>query len=385
MIERYGGITINPEGSTPPGGEDAPKTPKETKSEPIITRRLFLKAGLAAAGTFVVGDFLKTQGIEREIEEISNSNKKEVQNTPSEVTPTHVSEEKSPTIFDPLEQLKVYGRIRDLEAGLEMYQDKHYFELIETKDGLKDIQTAAENIKQYDLEKMSEPFIEKGLPKELAYMIAIQETRGRSQKSSAGARGMTGIMPATAKALGFQPKEADNPYLASRMTAEYLATEREERFGKVNDEFILLHAYNAGGGLFGFTEKTPKEKRTCKNFYRYMEEYINSRYKETKERGYRHTLDEEDTSLEAVSRRFEVPLNKLLKANGFTEKTIIHEGDKVLIPFENLDDAAKIIFRKPLEALQYVPEVKAKFNALKNKGLLRGIDTRAHGNEKVSE
>jgi hypothetical protein len=372
--KRFQDIVINPEGGSSSRNKHPSKLPKRDKKEPLLTRRDFLKLGGAALGAYALGKVVEDRATDQKVKEISENLKREAEKTQPQSEPEQVGEEKKPEALPPLEQLRVYGEVRNLEEGLEMVRNEHYIELTETEEGLKDMQTAVQNIKRYNLKKLIDPFLEKGFPKELAYIIAIQETRGRVQKSSAGARGVTGLMPATVKALGYEPEDADDPYHASKMTAQYLATEREERFGKAKDDYILLHAYNAGGGLFGFTEKTPKEKRTCKNFYRYMEEYINSRYRETKERGYRHILDDEDSSLDAVSKRFQVPLRKLLKANGFTENTIIHEGDSVLIPFEDLDQAAKIIFRKPLEALQYVPEVKAKYNALQDKGLLSELD-----------
>ncbi len=272
----------------------------------------------------------------------------------------------------PMEQIEKYGKIRNLGKGIKALENEHYKKLTEDKKGKRDMQVAVKNMSKVNLSKMIKPFSERGLPEELAYMIAIQETRGRTKTSWAGARGMTGIMPATAKALGFKPKDADNPYKAMEMTAEYLETEKKDRFE--NDTDLLLHAYNAGGGLFGFTRIFSKEERTAENFYKYMESYINFILREVKENGYYvHTVDKKDKNLTSISKRFKVSVQDILKENGFTESTIIRVGDEIKIPYSDMNKAAKVLFRKPFEALNYAPELKAKYKALKDLGLLKRL------------
>jgi hypothetical protein len=370
MNERFGSIRIKPEGSTPPSGEDDPKSPKGKKSEPVLTRRNFLIGGAAAVASYAVRDFLIAKDIERETEAILKTGDVKVLDTPPEVTPAQEAQEKSAFIFSPLEQLRVYGEIRDLKTGLQAVFEDHCAYLTGTEKGIEDMRMAAENMSQYDINKLITPFIERGLPEELAYMIAIQETRGKNKVSSRGARGITGILLGTAKLLGFKLEEVNDPYLATQATATYFANEQEKRFGKNADIDILLHAYNAGGGLYGFTKNTPPEERTSENFYKYMEKYINSRYEKIKKNEYTHVLDDEDKTLTHVSKRFKVPLEKILQANNLKEDAKIHKGDILTIPFENPDAGAKIVFSKPMEALRYAPEVKAKYKALKEIGLL---------------
>jgi len=340
-----------------------------------MTRRRFLSGSLALAT-------LAAAKLSSLPTEIKKEEKHETHVIPEEVGVLEEKNEKKipkedlPVVLTPYEQLCAYGEIRNLKEGLKVVYDKHYFQLSKTEDGLYDMKKATRNIARYDMKKMKEPFIKNDLPQELAYMIAIQETRGRNQKSHRGALGITGILPTTAKMLGFNAKKVNDPYLANRITAQYLAVEHKERFGDVNDIDILLHAYNAGGGLFGFTQVTKSKERTSENFYKYMENYINTKFHEVRERGYVHTVDKEDKNLVSICERFEIPLRKLLVVNNISEKTLIYEGDRLIIPFETLEDAAKIIFRKPMETLQYVPQLRAKYKALKDTGLLALIDPR---------
>jgi len=363
MNERFSTIPIDSEDK--PSGHNENISPKKE-----ISRRDFLKWGGAVATTTALGGVMKSLTSSDEVTKIYED--KVPDYVVKKVDAVAENAEKTPIVLTPLEQLQAYGEIRDMKAGLKVFQDEHYHTLTETKDGEKDMRTAMENISKYDVEKLIKPYEERGLPKELAYMIAIQETRGRIQKSHANARGMTGILPETALDLGFMPSDANDPYVASEMTAKYLATERDERFGDNNID-MLLHAYNAGGYLYGFTETVPRKERTTENFYRYMANYINTKFKHLKENGYRHILEDEKT-IEQVSRRFEVPVDAILKANKLTKKSVIHKGDSILIPFENMEQAVKIVFRKPMQALQYAPGLKAKYKALKDTGFLSKIE-----------
>ncbi len=282
-------------------------------------------------------------------------------------------EKKKAIVTTPLEQLQAYGEIKDLRAGIKILFDDHYRRFIRTEKGKKDMEIAVQNISKLNMSKIIELYKAMQLPEELAFMIAIQETRATNKKSFAGARGLTGVMPATAKAFGYTSADLNDSYIANKITAKYLTTERKERFG--NDIDMLLHAYNAGGGLFGFTKSVPREERTVENFYKYMEEYINRVYKEVKEKGYyTHTIDKKDKNLTTISKRFDISLNDLLKENNFTKETLIHCGDKIKIPYRNMNKAAKILFRKPFETLNYVPEIKAKYKAIKDLGFINSIE-----------
>lgn len=278
-----------------------------------------------------------------------------------------------PVVITPLEQLAAYGEIRDLKKGVEALYSDHYRYLTTTGKGKEDMRRAVKNLSHLDLKKMARPFKERGLPLELAYMIAIQETRARNTTSWAGARGLTGIMPKTAKAHGYDPDDAYNPYIASEITARYLETEKEDRFG--DDIDLLLYSYNAGGGLFGYTKTVPEKKeRTVEGFYEYMEDYFNTRYNEVKEKGYyEYTIRSGDTLLR-ISRFFRVPLEDILEKNGLTMESVIHEGDILKVPFTDMQDFVKVIFRKPLEAIRYTPELKAKYKAMKDRGFTERIE-----------
>ncbi len=368
MNERFSGIPID--------SGDKPNRDEEKK----ITRRDFLKGIVATALVGgVTGQFIDVEKDNPQNTQNSATLKEEgvekITKNPSEekVEAPKKSEEKIPTVLTPLEQLVAYGEVRDLGGGLKVIHDEHYHKLAETEDGKKDMQTAIENLSRYDMKALVAPFKKLGLPEELAYMVAIQENRGRITRSKAGARGMTGILPQTALGLGYLPKKADNPYTASEITAKYFATEREERFG--DDIDMLLHAYSAGGYLYGFTEKVPRSERTPENFYLYMANYINKKFEEVRAKGYRyqHTVEDEK-NLGEVSRRFDVPIESILKANNLTKKSILKKGKVLVIPFETKEKAIQTVFRKPMEALRYAPEVRAKYKALKSLGLLTKLD-----------
>lgn len=274
----------------------------------------------------------------------------------------------------PLDQLEAFGEVKDLQAGVDAVCAEHYAHLVKTGKGKKDMLDAVQNLSTLDMEKVAQPFTERQLPKELSYMIAIQETRGKNLTSKAGARGITGVKPRMAIDLGFKPEDLNDPYKASEITAEYLAQERDDRFGDNTD--LLFHAYNAGGGLFGYTKKERRKKdRSTEGFYAYMEDYINTTYKEIEKLGYyAHTVDDEDTNLIKLSERFEVPLVKILEANNLEIDSELHKGDSVAIPFDDMVHASKVVFRKPLQALRYAPQIKAKYRALKDTGLLAKIE-----------
>lgn len=339
--------------------EHEEKVNLEEKKQKGMTRRAFLKA-LGAMGLVATIPDSLNKGESKEVKKISDKYK------------AALAMEKILKTETPLEQLQVYGEIKNLEFALEAVHDRHYRHLMDDENR-NDMETAAANISKLEMDKITELYKARQLPEELAYMVAIQETRGRNVTSWAGARGMTGIMPSTARAMGYKEEDLDDSYTASQITAKYLTTERNDRFG--NNVDMLLHAYNGGGGLFGFTGTIPKDERTPENFYKYMEDYINTRYKKVEEDGhYKHVVDKNDKTLSSISERFDMPLKNILEENGFTEETIIHNGDMIKIPFDDMNKAAKILFRKPFETLNYTPELKAKYKALKDLGLLSKIE-----------
>jgi Transglycosylase SLT domain len=385
-LHRYSEIKIEPIEKESSNTEDVLKdVDRKVGKGPKISRRDFLKATGILGSALVVDQIFNTPEEEPKKEEVPEVSQKsnETIEVPEEAPPEVASKEKVPMLFTPLEQILLYGEVRDLSEGLQVYQNAHFESLVKTKEGLRDLEITTNNLKKFNIDDLTKPFEENNLPRELAYMIPVQETRGKNVVSPAGARGISGIMPNMIKAFGFKKEHVEDPYIASEITAKYLAEEREKRFGEKSDVDMLLYAYNAGGGLFGFTKTVPKEERTCENFFQYMEGYMNAVCKKIHEKKYTHILDEKDKTLSHVSNRFGIPLARILEANGFTKDTVIHKGDSVLIPFENMKEAAKIVFRNPLEALQYAPEIKAKFKALKESGLLYQVDARAKTEESV--
>ncbi len=282
-------------------------------------------------------------------------------------------------LLTPLEQMQELGRVEDLEEGIRAIYTKHHEYLTQNPNGRRDMEIATQNMSKLDMRKLVEPFKKKDIPQQFAYMIAIQETRGRNVTSWAGARGMMGLMMYTVKKLGLSTERIHDPYESGKIAAEYLEAERE-RFGDNVD--MLLHAYNGGAGLFGFTATTQKEERVPENFYAFMEQHINRRYREMLSRGYREHVIEKGDTLMQLSREYKVSLRALFKLNHMNDDSVLHIGEKVKVPFNNSKDEIKELFRKEFEVLHYAPEVKAKYEALKDIGLLARLE--AHLPEKTS-
>ena len=354
--------------------DDGPENPERRK---FIKKALKtgVQAGIGAGISAKVVSLLEEEkkGTKDEVNEIRKQlHEEEFSASPEE------QKERVPVVLSPLHQLEAWGEIRDMQAGVEAIKIDHYQKLVATDKGKGDLRAMVENISQLDLREIARPYRELGLPEELAYMVAIQETRARNLTSHAGAKGMTGLMPETIKSMGFEEKDAFNPYKANVMTARYFATERDDRFG--NDIDLLLHAYNAGGGMLGYTAtRRSKKERNIEDFYAYMQDLFNEQYKaiekEITEKGhFTYTLTGDDKTLTHVSRKFDVALKDLLEVNGFTQETIIHQGDNIHIPCSDPIKAAKTLLRKPFEAIRYTPEVKAKYQALKEKGYIHQIE-----------
>lgn len=333
-------------------------------------RRKFLKGALKAGGALLGGGamygavrrFGKQEAIEQEplVREIKADKDPE--------------KETAPTVLKtPLEQFKSYGEVRDLKEGLQAVEENHYKKLSETEEGRRDMETATQNIQKLNLNKFAEPFKEREVPKELVYLIPIQETRARNEQSKAGARGFTGIMPKTAEAFGYKPDDVNNPYIAGEVTARFLENEKNKRFG--DDIDLLLHAYNAGGGMLGYTRTTnEKADRSSAGFYEYMQEYLNTTYKKVEESGhYEYTVRPKDT-LGHIAQRFQVPRNAIEEYNNMKDGAVLRIGSTLRIPFDDLDHFARVVFRKPFETLHYVPQVKAKYRALKDAGFVDEIE-----------
>jgi hypothetical protein len=284
----------------------------------------------------------------------------------------------------PLEQMQELGRVEDLEEGIRAIYTKHHEYLTQNPNGRRDMEIATQNMSKLDMRKLVEPFKDRNIPQQFAYMIAIQETRGKNVTSWSGAKGITGLMPKMIKFFGGKAhaetrSPTDNPYVAGTLTADYIKAERA-RFGDNVD--MLLHAYNGGAGLFGFTATTQKEERVPENFYAFMEQHINRRYREMLSRGYREHVIEKGDTLMQLSREYKVSLRALFKLNHMNDDSVLRIGDKVKVPFNNSKEEIKELFRKEFEVLHYAPEVRAKYEALKDIGLLARLE--AHLPEKTS-
>jgi len=264
--------------------------------------------------------------------------------------------------------------VKDINFGLQSVFNREYDRIVREPEGREDMEASVENLDELDIQRFVQPFVDRGLPYKLAYMIAIQETRAKNDTSWAGAKGITGIMPSTAEHYGYTAEDVKDPYIAAEITARYLVDERDDRFGENTD--MLLHAYNGGGGLFGFTSAYPEKERTPENFYAYMEKKINREAEEKLKAGYHvHTFDTRTKNLSEVSALFDVPLEELQEANPDLVPTEMEYGDTIQIPLEHAGaETWRQVFRKYFETLYYTFEVYGKYAALEKSDLISKIE-----------
>jgi hypothetical protein len=337
------------------------------------SRRNFIKGVVATGVGLAVPSYIGKENVPEQ-EELPE------QRPDRKEKPSTEHRERMPGGLLPHEQL-VYGKIQNLTEGLNEVYDEEYMHFAYNAKGQSGMETATDNLSELDMKRFITPFLERGLPQQLAYMIAIQETRARNTASWAGAVGMTGIMPHIAEHYGYAPDDVRDPYIASEITAKYLDDERK-RFGDNID--MLLFAYNGGGLLFGFTEATPKHARTPANFYNFMQEKINTAYEGIEDAGYYvYKVDKRATTFIKMSELFDIPVEEIEHENPSVEPTQIHLEDKIKIPIEHATERTwRQVFRKEFETLYYAPEVKAKYNALRDLGLTsrieKDLDTKTH-------
>jgi len=334
---------------------------KEVKKKGVSRRNFLVGIGGAATIGAIGGSGL-----------FDDVNKKDISNKTNDFIESVAKRfERPPVELDPVEQFIKYGKIKNLHTGIEAVKDEHFRHLTKDKNGVDDMRIAAENMSMLDMDRFTKPFVDAGLPPQLCYMIAVQETRGRNITSWAGARSIMGIMPKTAKALGYTEEEIDDPYIASEVSAKY-CVEEQKRF---NEGDMILHAYNGGGSLFEFTGKTPRIDRTTENFYSYMEEDMNKTYDEIVSRSYVNAKIRKGDTISRISQKWGVSMSEVLALNNLSKQSIIHPGNKIKIAFENSQEMLEKIFSKELEVLRYTPEVKAKYEVLKDQGLLAHLDS----------
>lgn len=344
-----------------------------------VSRRSILKLGLGAAAGLAAGKL----GIGTLDDKKPDPSKLAFEDSLPMKELEKEGQEKVPTDLTPLKQLVEYHRIKDMSGGIEATRREHYSELGESNDMRETVGNMHKLLDspEYDLDvdDVVEPFKSRNLESWLGTLIAAQETRWEVTTSDAGARGITGIMPPTAKDLkdmGYididDPKDVDDPAIALKATAGYLAWERDNFFGERNTD-LCLHAYNGGWTLCGFTEyaRDNEIELTSENFYDYMQgEVINRKIDEnTENENYVHTLDDRSTTLIDVGKLFDVSLETLLATNpDLDPKSMVRGETKVAIPLDEINAKTwrYTIFRKEFEMLNYVPELKAKLDYLRD-------------------
>jgi membrane-bound lytic murein transglycosylase F len=148
---------------------------------------------------------------------------------------------------------------------------KRYFE--QSKQG--DFSTEGSDVKKGDLSPYDDLFkkyaTQLGWDWQLLAAIAWQESRFHSQPESwAGARGLMGIMPRTARSLGFVPDSLNNSEIAIQVGVKCLISFREY-FSDIQDPEeqikFTLAAYNAGNGHITDARKLASKRGANPNIW----------------------------------------------------------------------------------------------------------------------
>lgn len=166
----------------------------------------------------------------------------------------------------------------DIE-GIRVYKAtiKRYFELSKSPSDEDMPQIQDGNISPYDAVFQKHHSL-LGWDWQLLASIAYQESRFKPQVVSwAGAVGLMGIMPNTARNLGFNPSELKNPEISVRASVECLFRFRKG-FSKIEDPVELmkftLASYNAGSGHVYDAQRLAEKHGKNPNVWEEVSEFV---------------------------------------------------------------------------------------------------------------
>lgn len=335
-------------------------------------RRKFLARALAA-GAAVAAPAAFVEYSKRHKESEHEAESTEETSQPNEDADQHEdAAERLASGLDVFEQLAVYEEIVDIEAAIEAMEEAHLNYLLNTEKGRARLSGIVRQLERYDLSKLEEPFLAKGLPPWIAVALPAQESDWIPRTSPAGAIGTHQFMPRTITAMGYKKEDALDPYKASEMAALYLDDDRK-RYG--DDLYLLFSAYNAGAGLGGFQkhEQDRARRKDRSVFYSFIAERLMESYKQIKEEGFvfsdapayeAHTVEPGDT-MWSLSKRYGVDMEAIAAASGVEDLGHIIVGQKLTIPYKNeLEAELRTRNSKLFEMFEYAPQLIAKQDAL---------------------
>ncbi len=271
-------------------------------------------------------------------------------------------------------QLLTNGNVANLERALGAVYEEHYKYLTEDPKGQADLKTSVNNLSEIDLSAFLKPYQEAGIPEEIAFLIAIQESRGKVDAvSHSGARGINQIMPATARLFGSNKEDVFDPEEAAKVTTKYLKSEAKV-FNRSNLP-ALVSIYNSGRGLAGdYLRQSEKEERDAHSFYQFLEKELNEETEPIHKHGYYKHQVQKGQSLNRIAKRYHTSVEAIVEQNPGLNPNRLSVGQEVKVPMNMATAIATVSkLRKLVEMLEYGPEFFAKWEALIKLGLLHEL------------
>lgn len=352
-----------------PKNENRYKNYNEEKEqrEPEMTRRTFLKKiGLVTGGILLSDPLLNLMEKEK---------KKDTENVDTEKTfnePTEEQEIIEEEDIESLSEVLDYDKEGEIKLTPEtMKSIKNYWkEKYKNDPRLRDsFESAYYSMGEWE-EYIKAEFKERDVPEKYAY-LAIPESHWQLKaKSSAGAVGPYQFMPKTARMYGLKSSYfEDNPAnLEERQdpvrSAEACAELLKDLYKAGEDWDLALSGYN-GGFFWRYLKKARSENEdiSYQGFLSYLEVKINKIRDQIKlNRSYNYKIKSGD-SLIAISKKFNVDIDKLCELNGINDRGKIIAGQLIKIPAEE-DEIKKEIFKQKIRGIEENLNYPPKFNAI---------------------
>ena len=283
--------------------------------------------------------------------------------------------EKDPSGLNVFQQFEEFDELVSMEAAVEAMYNERFHELAETLDGRARLTAIALRFKQYDADRLLEPFKERDIEEWLAIALPSHESDWLSRTSSAGAVGTHQLMPETIERMDYKLSDAKDPYMASEITAEYLKQARK-RFG--DDVYMQLYEYVAGANLVGF-RKTKKDKKdwTRENLNIFVGERLNKEYLRLKDEGFvfskepvyaEHLIKKGDTMWN-ISKSYGMSVEVIAQENNIKNPSLIQADATLRIPYKNnLEKELRTRNYNTFHMIEYSPHLIAMQDALASRG-----------------
>ncbi|MCA9364254.1 transglycosylase SLT domain-containing protein [Candidatus Kaiserbacteria bacterium] len=269
-------------------------------------------------------------------------------------------------------QIERQGEVIDIGLMLEAHF-YHHLDTLDPKRGNR-IELMMKRLKDLEMNfwDFSQPFIKRGFPKTLPFLLAAQESDFRNNVSSRSeAVGVLGIKEIAAKDVGYVHTDAWDPVTASKIAARLFEKNRD-RYVKQDDLDLLTHAYNSGWTLRDFCRKEQDpERRTLAGFYGYMEDRINTIIRTHSMRQQTTHMVVQGETLEHIAEQYDMSVDELAQTNKLTTRPAT--STTLTVKKHIITPKGEEVLRPELEVLRYVPEIKAKFVALTEQGYMEHI------------